>query len=79
MGIKSAFLEIVHPARRSGCAEGNGTSVRHPVDGQAVPRIWTGTSGAMGENRSEAGEKIIRASLVADEWDGAIAILSRRA
>jgi hypothetical protein len=77
MGIRSAIQEKVHQARTSGRTEGNGTTARHPVEGPAVPGIRTGVSVAMAGARSEAGEKMIRASLVADEWDGAIAFLSR--
>jgi hypothetical protein len=69
MGIKSAFRDIVRQARRSGSAERDGR----------VSKTWTGASGAIGEDRAEADEKIIRASLVADEWDGALALFSRRA
>ena len=69
MGIKSAFLSIVHQARRSRSADRNGR----------VSKTWTEAPEAIGADRSEADEKIIRASLVADEWDGALALFSRRA
>lgn len=32
----------------------------------------------VGSDRAEADEKFVRAGLVADEWDGTIALLSRR-
>lgn len=52
--------------RRGG---GNCTAASRPAD---VP---TG----VGADRAEADEKIVRASPVADEWDGTIALLTRRA
>ena len=56
-------------AGRNGCGEGISTAVTRPSD---VPS-------GVGTDRAEADEKIVRASLVADEWDGTIALLSRRA
>ena len=55
-------------AGRNGSYEGNRT---------AASRQDGGPMG-VGTYRAEADEKIVRASLVADEWDGTIALLSRR-
>jgi hypothetical protein len=79
MGIKSAFREIVQPAGRRRLAVGNRTAVLPPVGGTSGPKIWARASEAMGKDRFEADEKIIRAGLVADEWDGTTALLSRLA
>lgn len=68
MGIQSALRGIMLLAGRNGCGEGVSTAITRTAD---VP---TG----VGTDRTEADEKFARASLVADEWDGTITLLSRR-
>ena len=69
MGIQSALRAIMLLAGGNGHGEGNRTAVSHPADRPA----------GVGTDHAEADEKIVRASLVADEWDGTIALLARRA
>ena len=69
MGIQNAIRGITLLAGRNRRGEGIRTAVSRPGD----RRTGAGT------DRAAADEKIVRASLVADEWDGTIALLSRRA
>jgi hypothetical protein len=74
MGIRSAFRIIVRQAAGAERTDG-GLADRGREEGPAAAR----TAAAFpGFDRSEADEKIIRAGLVVDNWDGAVALLSRR-
>jgi hypothetical protein len=74
MGIKSAFRTIVRQAARTGRTGDGGLADGGREEGPAAAR----TAAAFpGFDRSEADEKIIRAGHVVDDWDGAVALLSR--
>jgi hypothetical protein len=68
MGIQSALRGIMLLAGRRRRGEGNCSGARPAVGPTRV-----------GTDHADAFEKIVRASLVADEWDGTIALLARRA
>jgi hypothetical protein len=76
MGAKTAFNEVLRRIRAIGTAAA-GRADGRPVFGPAAPETWTGTP-LPGRDDAGAGEKIIRAGLVVDEWDGTVALLSRR-
>lgn len=75
MGITSASRGTLQWVRRSGCADSNDTGASHLMDDG--PKVVAGTFMVTGRDSSEADEKMIRASLVADEWDGSNSWLSR--
>jgi hypothetical protein len=76
MGIKSAFRTVVRCARRIGRTGFEGMADRGRVEGGPVAAPTAAAT--VGFGSFEADEKIIRAGLVVDEWDGAVALLSRR-
>lgn len=75
MGIKSAFRTIVRHARGTRPSEFECVVDHGRPEGLAAA---TTAAATVGFDRSEADEKFILSGLVVDDWDGAVALLSRR-